>query len=158
MQIIWNATQNSYRTTNHVMQEQLSNLIKAGVEFDIEDFNFIKSHFNAGYWYSNLIEMFYRECIECNPSAVKSFEHAYQRVPFILNNKRMYVGRRIEEKIELPKNRYKRHYYFITSFTDDHKRIRIKSSSDYEAKKDYKLHTFTKEEFKAFFKDKNIEL
>lgn len=157
MNIIWSASQNSNRITNDVMRENLYNLIKAGVDFHVDDFNYISSNFRSYYWFNK--EYVYSVCIDWNnTTAIKSFEHTYQRVAFILNNQRMYVGKRINEKVELPNNKYKMHYYFVTSFTDDNKQIRLKSSSDYEAKKDYKLLTLTNKEFKEFFKDRKTKI
>jgi hypothetical protein len=138
----------SYLTTNQVMYSVLHNLCTVA-KFEEEDFTELKKKFNFGYWGGNAIESFYRTMIiSSNNSAWKSFEKALERTPFILKNRRMYEG--IEFRVA-ENNKWT--YYRCTGWNDNKK---IKFVIDKEEKQ--RRFAFDNKEFKAFFKDKKIEL
>lgn len=118
------------------------------LEFNINDFSELKR------LYPNYIsnwEYLYRESIvNRNNSAWKSFEHCFNRKPFLLNNKRMYIGIELREFTD----RASHIYYRCTGWNDKNeiKFLRFLNGRD---GKNSRL-TFTNITFTEYFKNKNI--
>lgn len=97
MKIIWhNSDGQSYERLNAGLYSYLSALIRTGVEFDLDDFAEISKRFRPGYWFGmsqngkHYGEGLYRLGCLYNKSAALAYEDHYKRLPFILQNSRVY--------------------------------------------------------------------
>jgi hypothetical protein len=101
LEAIWIATPYpSHQHVNRTMQSALSLVISSGINFHIDDFEYIHKTFRPGYWMGrssnghHLGEHYYAEACNSNPSCVAAWEHYYKRQGFILDGKRMYCNSR----------------------------------------------------------------
>lgn len=105
--VIWQnsqeATGHSWLRLNQAMRGGLMLAVEAGLTFEVGDLAECGKRFNAGYWFGENIEDFYRRAV-CygNSSAWKCYEEWAQRKPFILAGARVhanYGGGRMGESL-----------------------------------------------------------
>lgn len=91
----WESGGQSYIRLNAALQLGMQAVITAGLLFDLNDIREIASTFRSRYWFSDDDgEWIFKTAVkENNLSACLSFEDYKGRKPFILEGKRMYVGR-----------------------------------------------------------------
>lgn len=81
------ATSHSYERLNHSMHDALSLAIGSGMEFAEGDIAYVLSNYRSGYWISESDEWIYSLAIAVeNVSAVKSYETAKDRNPFLADD------------------------------------------------------------------------
>ena len=82
---------------NQSMHEAVMLAITSGMRFGLTDFNRFFDSFRAGYWIGCSHEMFYKAAVEAgNMTACHAYEHWQERKPFIIEDKRVFVGHRFE--------------------------------------------------------------
>ena len=129
--VIWNGcldymnmNDHSWRKLNDAMREAVSLSIRAGLTFDRDDFQTFEETYRMSHWghSGDGYEHFYCLAVESkNASACKSFEAFKQREPFMLDDQRIYVGRKFtwnEEKVECTSFPSDKHYVIACSYPD----------------------------------------
>ena len=87
------ATSFAYIRINQSMHEAVMLAITSGMKFGLTDFNRFFESFRAGYWIGCSHEMFYKAAVQTgNMSACHAYEHWQERKPFIIEDKRVFVG------------------------------------------------------------------
>jgi hypothetical protein len=87
------ATSFAYIRINQSMHEAVMLAITSGMKFGLTDFNRFFESFRAGYWIGCTHEMFYKAAVETgNMSACHAYEYWQERKPFIIDDKRVFVG------------------------------------------------------------------
>jgi hypothetical protein len=126
------------------MQQCLYSLIQS-VEFKPGDFKYISTK----NWFC--FDREYRRIISArNYSAIKDFEKCFDFKPFILNGRRMYLDISIRVVIDNEWTKLR-----CTCFEPVKDKIRFVTDNGTQAKQ--KRYCFTHEEFKEFFKDREID-
>lgn len=93
---IQEACGHSWQRLNWAMAESVQLAIKAGLRFDVGDFQHIAENYRPGYWLD--IEQAYAlACKRENMSACLAIEAYLKRPPFIVHGHRLYIGKKISE-------------------------------------------------------------
>lgn len=99
VELVWNeAPVRSWQRLNHTMQYALATAIKGGLRFEPDDIQHFWDTMRGGFWFTGAdSEWMHRlACVWDNVPAAVSYEKWVGRGPFILEGKRLYVGRSID--------------------------------------------------------------
>lgn len=168
LDLIWSnandGTAHSWERLNHAMRDALSLAVGAGLTFAEGDVRYILSHYHTGRWIGESDEWVYRDAVAVgNMSAVKSFEEAKGREPFIVERVNLNIhtngymhgggGTRQKERLVVGAAfKWQGVDVRVTSFADDQSHIvacsykKVKGSGGYSTEKIDKRFKITKSE------------
>jgi len=90
LQQVWQhkqeATGHSWLKLNHAMADALGLAIRAGMRFDVGDFEVMAREFRSGYWIGDGERFYELAVLYRNSSAYLAFEAKRQRKPFIVKD------------------------------------------------------------------------
>jgi len=143
LNLVWRLSNiTSYTTLNQGMRDVLINLIKLGIKFQEDDYEYIRTHYKSGYWLvvslngKHTGECFYDMGCSENLSFCTSYEKSTGRVPFLLGSTRLHEGSEFTDK---------KLCYKVTGWNEDNKKINVVAYTNRMAKGKRKLFSFDRE-------------
>lgn len=152
------AQRDSWVRLNMDMNALLVSVVKLGLAFDEDDMEKIFKQCRGGYWFGQSAnghhhgEGIYSAACQWNPSAAKSYEKLFARVPFLLGSTQMHVGCSFI---------YNGLRYSVTGWSKDNKQLTAvaykeqtyDSATSQWIRKGKKLFSMTREQWLAVRKD-----
>ena len=137
------ANGHSWERINHAMSGALQIAIGAGFRFDIDDWGYIRSHWNSGYWLGSDVERWYTEAVSSsNKSMIDSYEKLAGREPFIADDVTpmdAWTGSRQRERLAVGSIfSWQGSKVRVNSFSSDGTAVNCTDDLSYEQKKTVK--------------------